>query len=294
MVTQLECIPCFVRQSLEALKQITDDEDIIKRALRRVLKEASEFDMDQSPPEMAQAIHKIIREESGSPDPYYEIKKRSDECALSLCESVSGKVKAHENPFAAALRFAVAGNILDFALLSSWDNEKIEGSFEKALHCDLDEDEVIKLQKETASAGTVLILGDNAGETVFDRIFIENLGTRAKVYYAVKSSPIINDATESDAQAAGIDKVAEILPNGSDAPGTLLNRCSQKFLDIFKSADVVIAKGQANFETLNEEDRMVYFLTQIKCGVIAERYGMELGHWLVSDTEKLKKTLRGK
>ena len=113
---------------------------------------------------------------------------------------------------------------------------------------------------------------------------IENFPTKVKVYYAVKGSPVINDATKNDAEAVGLDRVAEMISNGTDAPGTLLSKCSQEFLKIFNSADVVIAKGQANFETLNDAPRKVYFLTQIKCAVIAQRYGFELGSWIVGDS----------
>lgn len=275
-----------MRQSLDALKQVTNDEKIMKKALRRVLKEASEFDMELSPPEMSRVIHKIIREESGNSDPYYEIKRKSDECAMSLYRRVTDKVKASKNPFVAAARFAVAGNILDFALLSSWDKKKIDDSFDKALSCHFDEKKAIELQREIIAAKTVLVLGDNAGETVFDKILIENFDTQAKVYYAVKDSPIINDATKEDAKAVGLDTVSEIISNGTDALGTLVKECSKEFLDVFGNADVVIAKGQANFETLNAVRRKVYFLTQIKCAVIAERYGYKLGHWLVTDSKE--------
>ena len=290
MITQLECIPCFLRQSLEALRQITDDEKTIKKAMRRVLKEASEFDLNLSPPEMGQIIHKIIREESGHCDPYYEIKKKSDECAMSMYSDVTDKIKASKDPFASAVRFAIAGNILDFALLTSWDEKRISASFEKALHHPLRQENVTELNKEVKEAKTILILGDNAGETVFDKILIESFDTQAGIYYAVKGSPVINDATEEDAKAAGLDKAAKIISNGSDAPGTVLHKCSEEFLKLFYSADLVIAKGQANFETLNDCERKVYFLTQMKCAVIAERYGYEVGQWLITSSDELART----
>jgi hypothetical protein len=284
MVTQIDCVPCFVRQALEAVRQVSQDQNVIEKAMRRVLREVSEFDLKQSPPEMGQLIHRIIREESQNDDPYYDIKRESDKCALTLYDEAARKVAQADDTFVAALRFAIAGNILDFALLSSWDEERIEGSFLKALNHRIDEQEAMRLKDEIERADTVLILGDNAGETVFDRLMIENFPVKANVYYAVKGSPVINDATQSDAEAAGIDRVAKIISNGTDAPGTLLSKCSKEFLEIYNSADVVIAKGQANFETLNEAERKVYFLTQIKCDVIAQRYGFEVGNWIVGDS----------
>jgi uncharacterized protein with ATP-grasp and redox domains len=186
------------------------------------------------------------------------------------------------------VRFAIAGNILDFALLSSWDENRIGDSFEKALHHPLSDENILELKTEVASSKTILILGDNAGETVFDKIFIENLDTRAEIFYAVKGSPVINDATEEDAIAAGIDSVAQIVSNGSDAPGTLIDKCSKSFVNLFSNIDLVIAKGQANFETLNECRRKIFFLTQIKCDVIARRYGYEVGQWIVTSSEDIK------
>lgn len=138
-----------------------------------------------------------------------------------------------------------------------------------------------KLRKDIKNAKTILLLGDNAGESVFDKLLIEHLPTNAKVYYAAKDSPIINDATVDDAIEVGLDRVSNVISNGTNAPGTLLHKCSLEFLSIYNMVDVVIAKGQANFETLNQEKRNVYFLTQIKCVVIAKRYNYNVGDRII-------------
>lgn len=288
MQAQLECIPCFIRQSLDALKQITDDENIIKNALRRVLKETSEFDFDLSPPQMGQIIHSIIRQESLNDDPYLDIKKCSNECALEIYSDVKRTVESSEDSYMSALRFSIAGNILDFALLSTWDIKKIKASFLKAMTHSIDISVANELRDEIKKAENILILGDNVGETVFDKLFIEYFDTKADVYYAVKESPIINDATKEDAIEAGLNEVSQIISNGYNAPGTILDKCSGDFIREYNNADVIIAKGQANFETLNQENNKIYFLTQIKCEVIAERYGYSVGDWLVTNTNKLK------
>lgn len=292
MQTQLDCIPCFIRQSLEAIRQVCDDEDVIKKTLKRVLREASEFDMNLSPPEMGQKIHRIIREESGNRDPYQKIKEKSTEYALALVDSARKKLEESNDVFSVAVRFAIAGNIMDFALLSAWDKSRIEDSFSKVSNHLVDEKMISALKDDIKKSSNVLILGDNAGEAVFDRILIENLPKNVSVYYAVKDMPIINDATLKDAKEAGIENVAKIISNGTDAPGTILDKCSREFLRIYKSADVVIAKGQANFETLNLEARKVYFLTQIKCPVIADRYRYKVGEWIVTTTDELKNSDR--
>lgn len=292
MQTHLDCIPCFIRQSLEVIRQVCDDEEVVKKTLKRVLKETSEFDMSLSPPEMGQRIHRIIREESGNRDPYQKIKEKSTEYALALVDSVEKMLEESNNVFSTAVRFAIAGNIMDFALLSAWDMSRIEDSFNKVSNHLADEKMIGALKDDIKKSNNVLILGDNAGEAVFDRILIENLPKKVDVYYAVKDMPIINDATLKDAKEAGIDNVAKIISNGTDAPGTILDKCSQEFLRIYESADVVIAKGQANFETLNLAARKVYFLTQIKCPVIADRYGYKVGDWIVTTTDELRNSDR--
>ena len=148
---------------------------------------------------------------------------------------------------------------------------------------------VKQLKQDLDNAKNVLILADNAGETVFDSLLIEQLPEHLEVTYAVKGSPVINDAVEADAIDAGIDELAEVIDNGTDAPGTLLHQCSSSFIEYFNSADVVIAKGQANFETLNTANREIYFLTQIKCPVIAKAYDYQVGDWIVSTTSALAK-----
>ena len=290
MRSNLDCIPCFMRQALEAGRQITQDEELLSRALRRISHSISEFDLSLSPPEMGQRIHRILRQEVGCDDPYLQIKKDSNQIALSLVPHVREQLDAAEDPFEVAVRFAIAGNILDFALASVWNDDNIKASFDKALRHPLDLAMLGQLKQNLNQAKTVLILGDNAGETVFDKLLIEQLPKHLDVTYAVKGSPVINDAVEADALEAGIDALATIIDNGTDAPGTVLGKCSESFIKSYNSADIVIAKGQANFETLNTADREVYFLTQIKCAVIARYYGYQVGDWIVTTTSELAKT----
>ncbi|WP_064607614.1 damage-control phosphatase ARMT1 family protein [Photobacterium sp. J15] len=287
MRSSLECIPCFMRQALEAGRRISDDEQLIGNALRRISRQIADFDLSLSPPEMGQRIHRILRQEVGCDDPYLEIKQQSTQVALSLVPRVTELLQASEDPFELALRFAIAGNILDFALLSVWDDERINDSFEKANSHPIDTKMVNQLKQKMQQAGNVMILADNAGETVLDRFLIEQLPKHLKVTYVVKGSPVINDAVEADAIEAGIDQLASIIDNGTDGPGTILHHCSDSFKAAFDAADVIIAKGQANFETLNTADREVFLLTQIKCGVIADAYNYQVGDWIVTSTTEL-------
>jgi len=269
---------------------ITTDEKAVAAAMKKVMAAMANFDLSLTPPEAGQLIHRIIREEMKERDPYSKLKERSTKRALELAGRIKKTITGSKDPFETAVRFSIAGNIMDFGMRSEWDEKHIMASFEKAEREAIDSKAVEKLYLDIKNAKTVLVLGDNAGETVFDRLLIETFPGNADVFYAAKGSAVINDATADDAKQAGIDKVAKILSNGVDSSGTLLNKCSEEFMTVFNRADVVIAKGQGNFETLNEAPRRIYFLLQVKCAVIADFYGFSHGEWLVADSNKLKRS----
>ena len=279
MRTFLDCVPCFVKQALAAARLVSSDEALGERVLRRVLGQASRLEFDRSPAHMGGEIHRIIREETGSADPYADIKRRSTEIALAQLDATRARVDAAPDPFDAAVRFAIAGNVMDFALASTWDGNRIGESLEEALSKALVRSDVEELRQTARTAAIILYIGDNAGEIVFDRLLLERLPA-GRVSFAVKGGPVINDATREDAEAAGVDEVAKIVDTGADSPGTILDYCSHEFRDLFSLADVVIAKGQANYETLCDCGREVFFLTQVKCAVIARDTGAQVGDWV--------------
>lgn len=284
MRTYLDCIPCFTKQALDALRQVTDDEELTLRALRKMLRAAAQFQLQQSPPEMAQIIHSIVRFETDCQDPYAAIKERSTKVALRLAEEARPLIRSAVDPFKMAVRFSIAGNIMDFALTTKWSQLELNNFIDDTRLQELDDVAVAALKKAAESAESILFIGDNAGEAVFDRLLIEQFAP-GKTTYAVKGSPIINDVTRSDATASGLHEVAEIIDNGNDAPGTVLSLCSPAFMKFFNEADLVIAKGQANYESLNEADRELFFLTRVKCPIIARDMGRKQGDWVITQKQ---------
>jgi uncharacterized protein with ATP-grasp and redox domains len=279
--TYLDCVPCFLRQALDVTRQVCGgNEEVTERVLRRVLEATHSLRFELPPPYMGRRIHRIIRDETGLADPYAELKRGSTQTALRLSDTVEKRIGESTAPFRAAVRFAIAGNVMDYANACGWDQKQIDACFDEALDRPVDEKALSTLEESAKAASNILFIGDNAGETVFDRILIQHLPADT-VTYAVKGSAVINDATREDANAAGIDRVARLIDNGNDAPGTILELCSQEFCDVFQSADLVIAKGQANIETLHSCDREVFFLTQVKCPVIARNLEANAGDWLV-------------
>jgi len=267
MKTYFDCIPCFVRQSLDAIRSITADEEVHENILREVLKMASEMDLRQSPPAMAQRIHRRIRELTGIRDPYLARKNQLNRTALDLYEVFHERVARSDSPVELALRLAIAGNIMDLGVKSNIDESHIKKSILNCLNVPFD-GQVEDFQREVDAAESILYLTDNAGEIVFDRMLIEQMPLQ-KITVAVKGGPVINDATRHDAEMAGLVGLVEVIDNGSDAPGTILDDCSPDFLDRFTRADLIIAKGQGNYETLSESPGPLYFLLQTKCPVIA-------------------------
>lgn len=251
--------------------------------MKRILKCATNFNPKLSPPEMAMYIHRIIREECGNADPYSEMKHLAIVAVLNHESRIKQMIAASETPFRVAVRFALVGNVLDFAIFD-WNPRRLEEQLKLALHQPLDETALDRLEDDVKSADKIMFLGDNAGESVFDKLLIEQFECK-QVIYAVRGGPTINDVTMDDAVASGLNKTARLLSNGSDAPGTLLEWVSGDFRNELNSADLIIAKGQGNYESLSNSGRRIFFLTQIKCPVIARDMGRCIGDWVIMESK---------
>jgi uncharacterized protein with ATP-grasp and redox domains len=272
MKTYLDCYPCFLRQALDAARMAGASEGQQKTVLDRVLDVLRQVELSSTPPEIGDRVHRIVRQEVGDDDPYRATKEVSTRQALALYPRMKALLAEADDPLEVAVRLSIAGNIIDLAPAREYD---LWGAVERVLVQPFAIDDRVALRGALSSAGRVLYLADNAGETVFDRLLIETLGL--PVNYAVKGGPILNDATRQDALAAGIGRETEIVSTGSDAPGTILGRCSEEFRRLYDQAELVIAKGQANYETLSEEGPGIFFLLQTKCPVIARDVGVPVG-----------------
>ena len=274
MKTFFDCIPCIVRQTLDSVRLVTSDETVHQQVLREVLRTAAEMDLQRSPPEMSQWIHRKIREYIGQSDPYRQIKDRFNRMALKLYPTLREWVEDSNKPMETAMRLAIAGNVIDFGVNSRLSEAQVRQSVMHSLSASLDAD-VEEFSRAISDAQRILYLADNAGEIVFDRLLIERMPP-GKVTVGVRGFPVINDATITDAEDTGITELAEVIENGSDAPGTILGDCSEAFLERFENADLIVAKGQGNYETLSEVDKDIYFLLKAKCPVIARDIGCQM------------------
>jgi len=280
----LDCAACFVRQALEAARLATDDERIHEKVLRRVLLLVGEMDMSQSPPAIGQQIHRLIREMVGCDDPYREIKRDFNNLALRLYPQLRKKIIESDDRLETAVRLAIAGNIIDFGANGSVDESDLNRTISQCLKADFDKAHMQSFQEAVENARDILYLADNAGEIVFDRLLIEQLPVE-KVTVVVKGRAVINDATMEDASVAGLTQIVEVIVNGSDAPGTILQSCSEQFRRRFEEADMVIAKGQGNYETLSDVGKNIFFILKAKCPVIARDLGCRVGDMILRNNK---------
>lgn len=232
-----------------------------------------------SSPEVQRLLNIKFNEVVGNQDPFAAEKELSNQLALELYKEWKPKVILAKDPFDLALRLSIAGNIMDYGVANSFN---VNETFQKVLTADFAIDHSKKLQIAIVRAEKILYLGDNAGEIVFDKLFIETIN-HPNITFAVRGGRILNDITLLDAMEVGIDVVANVISNGYNAPSTVLEKCSNEFLEIYHSADLIISKGQGNLEGLiNEPDSRTFFLLMAKCDVIAESLKVQKGSFIVA------------
>ena len=272
MKTYLDCIPCFFDQALRAGRIATDDDRLIKRLLDKLGAMIESIDLESTPPETGRLIYKAIKEITGNQDPFHRLKNESTQQALALYPSLKKIIEESDDSLMTAIRVAIAGNVIDYGVSPGFDmNLAVKRVFKKSFAiCDYSH-----FKDYLARAKRILYIGDNAGETVFDRLLIEQMNK--PVTYVVREVPVINDATIDDAVQAGIDTVATIVSSGTDAPGTILRFCSSEFKQLLDKSEFVIAKGQGNYEGLSRENHTVFYLLMVKCGIIADDIGVDKG-----------------
>ena len=275
MRSSLDCLPCLLKQSLTAARLCDAPAEKLDALMRRVLLLLAEQNLEESPPALAQRVHRLLRNTLGVADPYAAIKGHFNRMALGMLPLLRERIRAASDPFQEAVKLAIVGNVIDLGVYHSISADQVEELVSQAAHVSLHGDTDI-LQARIQAAQTILYLADNAGEIAFDRLLIEQL-PRERVTLAVRGAPAINDATLADAHAVGLHELVSVCDNGSDAPGTILEDCSPDFRERFAAADLILAKGQGNYESLSGSDAKICFLFKVKCPLIAAHSGLPQG-----------------
>ena len=284
MKTYLDCIPCFYRQALDAARIAGADEIVQKKIIDEFSQLIPNFSLETAPPEMGRVVYGIVGKISGVKDPFKEIKENSNKFALKLYPKLKQEINNSEDRLFTAVKLSIIGNIIDYGAKNSLNvEEEIDHLFQGNFIINNENSSTTfkynQFKESLNMVNIIIYLADNAGEVVFDRLLIEELVEKLgkQVIYVVRGKPIINDALIEDAIFCGINKVTKITSSGSDAPGTIMKYCSPEFIELYKNAELIISKGQGNYETLSEEDRPIFFLFKAKCPVIAEDVGCKVG-----------------
>lgn len=272
----LDCLPCNMRQTLEAARMSTDDERVLAGVVDEGLALLSDYRAYRNSPELCRAMHNIIRRRTGVMDMYKQVKERDIAAALKLYPMLKQYV-GEGDALSRALKVAVTGNVIDSAVSTDVNIEDcVSRELQKPFGI-YDED---TLRHHLKNASTLLYIADNAGETVFDRVLLESL-PKMEIIYAARGGPAINDATVEDALASGLSGCARVISTGCDIPGVNMDETTEEFRGYFQQADIVISKGQGNFETLFESGRDIFFLLKCKCHALSPILNVRVGDYVL-------------
>ncbi len=267
-----DCLACMVRGTLDAAKLATNDTLLQQKIVKKILKALIDVDMSEPPPLMAMKIQQAVKDVTGVNDPYANIKKSYNDFALKIYPNL--KKKAGATCFETAVRLCIAGNIIDFGTHTTIGEKKVLDTIEDALKVEIN-GQVDVLEKACKKASRILWIADNTGEIVFDKLLLEKLDPK-RIVYAVRGGPTQNDATLEDAHYTGITNMVKVIDTGAAIPGVVLSYCSIQFRQHYEKADLIIAKGQGNFETMDHQDNRIFFLFKAKCPMVAEHAGCDL------------------
>ena len=276
MKMNYECLPCLVNQVVKVANITKADNQ--EELFRKIFAYLSNADFSKSNPEISGAAFRLLKQHIQKDDPYREIRAYYNRLFLHMADQLAERIDNSPNPLECALRYAIIGNVIDFNPIHSITEAEIMKWLAGAEKLSLAIDHTPELIAGLASAGTLLYLGDNCGEICLDKLLIQKikaLNPRIHIFFGVRGTPVVNDSVEADACFVGINEYADIISNGDDSLGTVLDRTSGAFRQIYEAADVVISKGQGNYESLSgQAAKKIYFLLVAKCETIAKEIGV--------------------
>ena len=273
----MECLPCLLNQGIRVARLYLENEEEQRTLLKSIIAEIAVMDHNASAPYIAHKVHRALKEALQNPDPYQKEKLYYNQEMLKLEDDFSQLAETAIDPLDVALKLAAAGNIIDFGPGYDLSRDNVLKTIKESMEKDYSQEVFISLASALKDANKLLYLGDNAGEIVFDKIFIRTIKEcypHLQIDFATRGTPIMNDVTEEDAYMVGIDTYANIINNGTDIPGTILEHCSDSFVNVFNKADVIISKGQGNFESLYGNGyNNLYYIFLCKCDLFMDRFG---------------------
>lgn len=273
-----ECVECIVGQIDKATKLLKLETKLSKEIMKEVETRAMKFSFDETPPLVAKDVYEYLALKTGLQDPLKNLKQESIKKAQTYVPLIEKKIEENDDKLFTAIKAAVAGNVIDFATTKEFSlDEEINSIFDT--NFSINDYKIFK--DELKKTDALIILSDNAGENVFDKILIKTikiLYPKLKIYYATRGKAIINDITTLEAKQIGIDNYCEVVSTGVDTPGLEKKRASSEFMKLFEKTPLVLSKGMGNFESLESyKDKKIFFLFKVKCGVVANKIKRNLG-----------------
>ncbi|MGK7394802.1 MAG: damage-control phosphatase ARMT1 family protein [Candidatus Cyclobacteriaceae bacterium M3_2C_046] len=283
MRTRLTCLECSLHGFIDLMQTFNVAEEVQQTEIRAYLEYLSQLDYSIPPPAIARHSHQQLKRILQNNDPYLDLKKKHNQSMLEKYALFYDLVKNHPDPVLAALKLSISGNVIDLGMKHQMN---IEETVHKAIETEIKVNHIDRLLNDLKENRSILYLLDNTGEIVLDKLFIQimlehQLFDPDKITAVVRGMPIINDATMADAVDVGLPELVPVISNGDGSPGTLLEHTSLAFIELFQQADLIISKGQGNFETLNHHrDKNIYFLLLTKCPIVARELNLSQGDFI--------------
>jgi len=272
------CVGCIINQSVKVAEAIDASDELTTKLVSTVEKMSKEFSFSNNPPEIASSVYETMALIANKTDLYDKQKELSTKKALTFVPLLKEKIANSKDKLLIVTKIAVAGNVIDLAAEVEFD---LEEELLKIFDTDFSHNDFVELESHLKVAKSVVVLGDNVGEHIFDYMFIE---TMKELYpnivyrYMVRGNPIINDVTMKEAKEVGFDKLCDLVDSGVNTPGFAYSRANENAKKLFNDADLVISKGMGNYECLSPSHRKnICFLLKVKCGVVANSLDMEVG-----------------
>lgn len=292
MITTVDCLPCMLRQAIDAARLTGQSEERLQEFSTQILSEMIHMDPAQAPPTYAAHLHRMVRHRLKCSDPFAEVKAQSNRLAQSVIPAARRLIQQSSSPFETAVRLAIGGNIIDYGATTGPEDAHVLQTLRHVIDAPLPVGVIARFEQAVKSANRILYIGDNAGEVFFDRELIALMPTE-KLTFSVRGGAILNDITMADAELAGITQLVEVIDNGFDGPGCDLPHCSETFRRAFAEADLIISKGQGNLETLHDVSAPIAFLFMVKCPVVSRMVGLPIGslQLMLSEVESTESDL---
>lgn len=269
-----ECISCLIKKQLDSYPEKASNSEKIKY-MQEILEIISQAPQSMSAPEIVSEIYNVQRKMFGTNQDYTETKRYFNNLMLEIEKDLADEIVKSEDQLKTAVQYVMTGNYIDFGAMDKVDENKLRELLSNARNIEVNDNEFQALQSDLMNAKYLVYLTDNCGEIVLDKLLISvirELNPALDITAIVRGSDVLNDATLIDARQVALTDIVKVIGNGSNIAGTCLNKISPEALQAIDNADVIISKGQGNFETLNRCGRNIYYMFMCKCKMFADRF----------------------